>query len=284
MKPLRQYFFYAFILFFFVVFNIHAYAENRATLILNSSGKVLHEKNAQKKLYPASLTKLMTVYLIFEGLKHGNLSFNKKLVVSKKASRMQPTKLGLKRGEKISVRDAATGMLVKSFNDSTVVLAEGFAGSEQKFVKIMNRRARQLGMSDTHFENASGLHHPKQITTAYDMAKLAMALMRDFPEYYYLFSVNSFLFKRSFYKNKNYVKKHLVGVEGMKTGYTSNAGWNIVTTAKRGGIRLIGIILGGATYHARDHTMMRLMNKYFAKIGRVWVNRPARMRNHNPLL
>ena len=163
------------------------------------------------------------------------------------------------------MRDAAIGMLVKSFNDSAVVLAEGSAGSEQKFVNIMNKRARQLGMSDTYFKNASGLHHPKQVTTAYDMAKLAMALMRDFPEYYYLFSVNSFLFKRSFYKNKNYVKKHLRGVEGMKTGYTSKAGWNIITTAKRGGVRLIGIVLGGSTYRARDRTMMRLMNKYFAK-------------------
>lgn len=269
MSNLRQYICYSFILIYLVVFGLHAQARNRATLILSSTGKVLHEKNAQKKLYPASLTKLMTVYVIFEGLKYGNLSFSKKLVVSKRASRIQPTKLGLRRGEKISVKDAVLGMLIKSFNDSAVVLAEGFAGSEKKFVKIMNKRAKQLGMYNTHFENASGLHHPKQITTAYDMAKLTMALMRDFPEYYYLFSVNTFPFKRLFYRNRNYVKKHLAGVEGMKTGYTSNAGWNIITTAKRGGVRLIGVILGGSSYFSRDRTMIRLMNKYFARVSRI---------------
>lgn len=254
---------------YIVIFGSHVHARSRATLILSSSGKVLHERNAQKKLYPASLTKLMTAYVIFEGLKYGQLSFNKKLVVSKKASRIEPTKLGLKRGEKISVKNAVLGMLIKSFNDLAVVLAEGFAGSEKQFVKIMNKRAKQLGMYDTHFENASGLHHRRQVTTAYDMAKLAMALMRDFPEYYYLFSLKSFPFKRSLYRNRNYVNRHLVGVEGMKTGYTSKAGWNIVTTAKRGGIRLIGVILGGSSYFSRDRTIIRLMNRYFARVRRM---------------
>jgi serine-type D-Ala-D-Ala carboxypeptidase (penicillin-binding protein 5/6) len=269
MRVLKKYFFYSFVLFLFVIINFNVYARNRATLIVNSSGRVLHAKNAKKKLYPASLTKLMTAYLVFESLKHKKLSFNTKLVTSRQASSMPPTKLGLKRGEVILLRDAIMGMLIKSFNDVAVVLAEGVAGSEKKFAKIMNKRAQQLGMTDTRFANASGLHHRRQVTTAYDMAKLTMALMRDFPEYYHLFSINSFLIKRSFYKNKNYVKKKLPGVEGMKTGYTSKAGWNIVTTAKRRGARLIGVILGGSTYLARDRTMINLMNKYFAKLGRL---------------
>ncbi|NRA74081.1 MAG: D-alanyl-D-alanine carboxypeptidase [Rickettsiales bacterium] len=270
MRFLKQYIFYVVILLHLVVCSLHVHARNRATLILSGSGKILHEKNAQKRLYPASLTKLMTAYVVFEQLKYNKVPFNKKLTVSKKASRVEPTKLYLKKGEKISVRDAVIGMLVKSFNDSAIVLAEGLGnGSERKFVKIMNKRAKQLGMHDTHFENASGLHHPKQVTTAYDMAKLAMALMRDFPEYYHLLSLKSFPFKRSFYRNRNYVKKNLVGIEGMKTGYTSKAGWNMVTTAKRKGVRLIGIVLGGSSYFSRDRTMMRLMNKYFAKIHRL---------------
>ena len=269
MMAIKKYNFYSFILFLFIGINLNVYAWNRATLIINSSGKVLHAKNAQKKLYPASLTKLMTAYLIFEALKYKQLTFNTKLVASKRASSMPPTRLGLRQGEKILLRDAIMGMLIKSFNDAAVVLAEGVAGSETKFANLMNIRAKQLGMTDTRFENASGLHHPRQVTTAYDMAKLTMALMRDFPEYYHLFSINSFLIHRSFYKNKNYVKKTLVGVEGMKTGYTSKAGWNIVTTAKRKGSRLIGVILGGSTYLSRDLTMINLMNKYFAKIEQI---------------
>jgi D-alanyl-D-alanine carboxypeptidase (penicillin-binding protein 5/6) len=263
----KKYISYIFILFLAISLALYVRAETRATLILNDSGKILHDKNGQEKLYPASLTKLMTVYLIFEALKHGKLSFDTKLVTSHRASSMPATKLGLRVGEKISLRDATMGMLIKSFNDSAVVLAEGLEGSEEKFAEKMNERAKQLGMSDTHFENASGLHNPRQVTTAYDMAKLTMALMRDFPEYYHLFSVNSFIFKRSFYKNKNYVRAKLAGVEGMKTGYTSKAGWNIVTTAKRKGTRLIGIILGSNECSHRDRTMISLMNKYFAKLG-----------------
>jgi D-alanyl-D-alanine carboxypeptidase (penicillin-binding protein 5/6) len=258
---------YIFMAFYFLTASFYAQARDTAALILSSSGKVLHDKNGHKQLYPASLTKLMTVYLIFESLKHGKLTFNTKLVTSRHASFMPASRLGLRAGETISLRDAVMGMLVKSFNDSAVVLAEGVSGSEAKFAELMNKRAKQLGMTHTHFRNASGLHHPAQVTTAYDMAKLTMALMRDYPEYYHLFSVNSFLFKRSFYKNRNHVKAHLVGVEGMKTGYTSKAGWNIITTAKRKGTRLIGIILGGRTYLQRDRTMMQLMNKYFAKLG-----------------
>jgi len=268
MRFLKRYIFYVFIVFQFVAPCVHAQARSHSTLILSGSGKVLYEKNAKKKTYPASLTKLMTIYLIFEALKQGKMLFKTRLTTSEKASRMPSSKLGLKRGEAISIREAILGLIIKSFNDVAVVLAEGGSGSERNFVRVMNQRARQLGMNDTYFANASGLHHPNQITTAYDMAKLTMALKRDFPEYYHLFSVNSFFFKRAFYKNENYVKKHLVGVEGMKTGYTSNAGWNIVTTAKRGDTRLIGIILGGNTYLARELTMMKLMDQYFARVRR----------------
>jgi D-alanyl-D-alanine carboxypeptidase (penicillin-binding protein 5/6) len=247
-----------------ITLGLSSYANVGASLVLTPCGRVLHEKNSHKKLFPASLTKLMTVYLVLEGIKQKKLSFNTQFVTSRNASYMPASRLGLREGDKISARDAILSLLVKSCNDVAVVLAEGFAGSEAKFVKIMNEKSRVLGMHDTHFRNASGWHHPNQITTARDMAKLAIALMRDFPEYYHMFSVNSFLFKRSIYKNSNHVRKHLKGVEGMKTGYTSHAGWNIVTTARRGATRLIGVVLGGSSNVTRDLTMMKLMDKYFS--------------------
>jgi D-alanyl-D-alanine carboxypeptidase (penicillin-binding protein 5/6) len=217
----------------------------------------------------------MTVYVVLEGIKQKKLSFNTQFIASRNASYMPASRLGLREGERISARDAILSLLVKSCNDVAVVLAEGFAGSEARFVKIMNEKSRALGMHDTHFRNASGWHHPEQITTARDMAKLAIALMRDFPEYYHMFSINSFLFKRSIYKNSNYVRRHLKGVEGMKTGYTSHAGWNIVTTARRGGTRLIGVVLGGSSNVTRDLTMMRLMDKYFALTSFRAANQPG---------
>ena len=232
-------------------------------LVLNHYGQTLYEKNADTKMFPASLTKLMTVYVVLEAVKQGKLSFNTQLVTSKNATSMPASKLWLKEGDHISVREALLSLLIKSCNDVSVVLAEGYSGTEDRFAKLMNAKAVELGMYNTHFENASGWHHPDQVTTAHDMAKLILALVRDFPQYNYLFSINSFLYKQSLYKNTNPVRRNLKGVDAIKTGYTNPAGWNIVTTARRGNTRLVGVILGENSHFARDRNMLKLMERYF---------------------
>lgn len=237
----------------------------KAKLVVTDSGKVLYGKFANLLLYPASLTKVMTIYLAFESLRKQQFAANSELLISRKASAMRSSKIWLTPGDTISMKDAVLSLIVKSANDSAVVVAENISGSEKAFVKKMNIRAKQLGMKKTNFMNASGWHHPRQYTTAYDMAKLAIAIKRDFPEYYHLFSRVSFYYKGNFFRNHNYVIEDLYGAEGMKTGYTSKAGWNIITSTRRGGTTLIGVILGGQSYQARDKEMMRLMNLYFKK-------------------
>ena len=261
---LQRFIFYCLILFQFIATGFDSNATINAALVLNHHGQPLYEKNAYKKMFPASLTKLMTLYLTLEAIKNKKLSFDTKLVTSRNAALMPPSKLGLKQGEHIAIREALLSLLIKSCNDVSVVIAEGLAGNETNFVRLMNAKSVQLGMNDTHFENASGWHHPSQVTTAYDMGKLILSLIRDFPQYNYLFSINSFLYKRAIYKNDNFVRRHLKGVDAIKTGYTSPAGWNIATTARRGNTRLVGVILGGSTHYVRDSAMLKLMDKYFA--------------------
>jgi serine-type D-Ala-D-Ala carboxypeptidase (penicillin-binding protein 5/6) len=237
-----------------------------AALIVDGHGNVLYKKNAGVEMYPASLTKLMTIYLTFDAIQKGQISFDSKFKVSKKASRMPRSKLHLRQGEYISVREVLLSLIIKSANDSAVVAAENLAGSEAKFAIMMNEQAAKLGMSHTHFSNASGWHHPTQKTTAYDMARLAIALKRDFPQYYPMFAQCSFLYKNSIVRSHNHVLQSLQGACGMKTGYTSKAGWNIVTSATRGNINLIGVIMGGDSYRSRDLKIMQLMNKYFEEL------------------
>jgi len=234
-----------------------------AALVVDGDGNVLYKKNAGVEMYPASLTKLMTIYLAFDAIEKEQVSFDSKLKVSKKASRMPRSKLHLRQGENISMREALLSLIIRSANDSAVVVAENLAGSEPKFVTAMNEQAIKLGMSHTHFSNASGWHHPGQKTTAYDMAKLAIALKRDFPQYYPMFAQSSFFYKNSIIRSHNHVLHSLQGACGMKTGYTSKAGWNIVTSATRGDVSLIGAILGGDSYRSRDQKVIQLMNKYF---------------------
>jgi len=235
-------------------------------LIINEKGNVLYQKNAKNIMYPASLTKMMTIYIVFDAVKKHKLSMDSKIVVSGRAARMPATKLGAGKGERITVKDAVLSLIVKSCNDIAVALAENTGGTEEKFVVEMNKTAKMLGIHNTTFANASGWHHPKQVTTAYDMARLAIALKRDFPEYYHLFSKSSFYYRDTFYKNHNYVTNHLHGAEGLKTGYTSKAGWNIVTAATRHNQCLIGVIMGGRTPVERDVKMIRMMNDHFDKI------------------
>ena len=244
-----------------------AFASRKETcLIITDNGKVLYQKNANSIRYPASLTKMMTIYLVFDAIKQKKIYMDSSIIVSRKAANMPPMKLGVGKGAKIKIRDAILSLIVKSSNDIAVALAENIGGTEAKFVIEMNKTAARLGMKNTRFTNASGWHHSKQVTNAYDMARLAMALRRDFEEFYYLFAKSSFFYKNTLYKNHNHVTNNLDGAEGLKTGYTSKAGWNIVTAATRNNKRLIGVIMGGRTSMERDVKIMRLMNDHFNKI------------------
>lgn len=215
----------------------------QTSLVLDGkTGKVLHAVNAQKKIYPASLTKVMTIYLMFEALQSGKLSLDDKFYVSHNATKALPTKLYLVAGEKISVLDTIYALTMRSANDAAVAVAENMAGSEKKFARLMTIKARQLGMKDTNFTNASGWHDPKQYTTAVDLAKLTMAVKQNFPEYYKLFSQNSFVYKGKTINTHNKVAVTYPGAEGLKTGYHIPAGCNLITTASRDGKSLVAIV------------------------------------------
>lgn len=227
------------------------------------TGNVLHSENATHKVHPASLTKMMTLYIAFSDLKNKKISMHTMLPVTKQAQKAKPCKLGLVAGQNISVGDAVMALIVKSANDVAVTVAEGLGGTEEQFAKKMNATAKSLGMHNTHFTNASGWHHPHQLTTAVDMAKLGLALRRDFPEYYPLFKKTSFTFKGKVIKGHNHVLAQYVGAEGLKTGYHVPAGFNVVTTASRNGKSLIGVVMGGETAKTRDKKMMTLLDKHF---------------------
>ena len=230
------------------------------------TGTVLYQKNAGKYRYPASLTKLMTLYLTFEAIETGRLSLGKRIRVSSNAASQSPSRLGLKRGQRISVKDAAMSLIVKSANDSAVVLAEAIGGTESDFALLMTRKAKALGMRHTIFRNASGLPNSRQKTTAYDMTRLAMALKRDFPKYYPWFAKKEFRYKGRRVVSHNRVLKKYRGATGLKTGYIRASGFNIVTTAKRGNRELIAVILGGKTAKHRDRYTMKMLDRGFAKL------------------
>ncbi|MDG1437136.1 MAG: D-alanyl-D-alanine carboxypeptidase [Rickettsiaceae bacterium] len=227
------------------------------------SGKILHSRNAKSKIYPASLTKVMTIYLIFEALDSGKLRLNQSFYVSKYATEALPSKLYLKHKERITVRDTILALTVKSANDAARVAAENIAGSEAKFARLMTIRAKQLGMTNTNFTNASGWHDPKQYTTAVDMAKLTIAIKRDFPKYYSFFNKSSFNFKGKTIKGHNKVTETYPGAEGLKTGFHTPAGCNLITTATRGNKSLVGVVTGQKTSLIRDKKMVKLLDAHF---------------------
>ncbi|MDX1916703.1 MAG: D-alanyl-D-alanine carboxypeptidase family protein [Rickettsiaceae bacterium] len=241
----------------------------QSILILDSdTKKILVNKNASKYVYPASLTKLMTLYITFEDLKSGKLRLGDKILVSSKAQNIAPSKLGVKSGEFIKVEDAINALIVKSANDISIALAEHIGGGvEQIFVKRMNKTARNLGMQSTNFENPHGLHHPNQKSTAIDLAKLTLAIKNNFPEYYDLFNQDSFYYENKLVKGHNKVTSKYEGAEGMKTGYTNASGFNLITTAKRGDKSLIGVLTGYPSANLRDKTMMALLDKKFEDYG-----------------
>ncbi|MGD9878599.1 MAG: D-alanyl-D-alanine carboxypeptidase family protein [Reyranella sp.] len=234
-------------------------------LILDaSSGQELYADRPDEPRHPASLTKLMTIYMAFSALDSGRLSLGDGLPVSITALNTPPTKVGLQPGGRIAVRDAIMALVTRSANDAAVAIAETLAGDEATFAQQMTQKARQLGMKSTIFRNASGLPNSEQITTARDMARLAHALMRDYPHYYGIFSVQSYPFRGRILENHNRMLGTYEGADGLKTGYTVASGFNLVMSAMRDNRRLIGVVMGGNTAGMRDRIMAELMDRGFA--------------------
>ena len=235
-----------------------------AALVINlSNNKIIFASDHLKRIYPASLAKLMTLHILFSELDKGSISMSTKFVASSNAAKKPASKLYLTAGEKITVHDAILGLIVKSANDVAVVVAENIAGSEEKFSKKMNIAAKKLGMRNTKFQNASGLHHVNQYSTAYDMLKLTKALRQKFPQYYHFFSKTSFSFKGNTIYGHNKLTSNYPGAEGLKTGYTGKSGFNLITVAKRNGNRVAAIVVGENSSRSRDTKMEKLLDNAF---------------------
>lgn len=240
-----------------------AHAGQAAIVVDATSGRVLGQVNADARNYPASLTKMMTLYLTFRELKAGRLTLEDRLPVSRWAADKAPTKLGLRAGQTISVEDCILGMVTKSANDAATVVGESIGGSETGFAEMMNAQAALLGMSGSHFDNASGLPDPKNVSTARDLVTLGMALYRDFPQYAHYFSVKEFTFNGQLVKGHNHLMDRYPGMDGLKTGYTGASGFNLASTAVRDGHRLFAVVLGGRTAAKRDDLMASLLDAGF---------------------
>ncbi len=236
-----------------------------AIVIDESSGKVLYEARADAIRFPASLTKMMTMYMAFEALQSGKINKASRVPISKRAARQPASKLYLKASDSLSVDEALSALAVKSANDVAYAMAEFLGGSEPEFARAMTRKARSLGLSSTTFRNASGLPDKRQVTTARDMAKLGVILRKQFPQYFYYFKKNSMTFRGKKIRGHNRVLLQMKGADGIKTGYTRASGFNLVTSAKAPRGRVIGVILGENTSKVRDRHMIQLIKKYGQK-------------------
>jgi D-alanyl-D-alanine carboxypeptidase len=239
-----------------------------ASVVIDAaSGRVLYARSADQLRHPASLTKIMTLLLVFDALRDGRLKMDDKITFSPRASAAEPSKLGLRPGQTIAVRDAIYALVTKSANDVAVAVAEHLGGSEPAFARMMTARARELGMRRTVFRNASGLHDPGQVTTARDMARLAQVVIVHYPEYYPYFSTRSFSYRGATYGTHNHLMKTYPGMDGMKTGFISASGFNLAASAVQGNRRLIGVVFGGRTAQARNDTMAAILDKSFGRVG-----------------
>nr|WP_258733826.1 D-alanyl-D-alanine carboxypeptidase [Ancylobacter mangrovi] len=225
-----------------------------------NTGKVLHQDDADSLRHPASVTKVMTLYLLFEQLEAGKLRLNSQLKVSSYASKQQPSKLGVKAGSTIQVEDAIQALITRSANDVAVVIAENISGSVPEFARLMTRRAHQLGMSRTNYVNPNGLPDKRQLTTARDLATLGRAIQERFPTYYKYFEERSFMYHGVAIRNHNRMLGRMKGVDGIKTGYTNASGFNLLTSVKRDGRYVIAVVLGGRSAASRDNRMVALLN------------------------
>jgi D-alanyl-D-alanine carboxypeptidase len=245
-----------------------AFAKYAAIVVDADTGTVLHARNADTLNYPASLTKMMTLYMLFDAVEQGRFTLQSDLKVSARAAGMSPTKLGLPPGATIRVDDAIQALVTKSANDVAAVVAENLAGSESKFAAQMTEKARAIGMRRSTFKNASGLPNDKQRSTARDMAILAKRLMLDFPQYYHYFGRTEYAHAGVAMRTHNNLLLSYQGADGIKTGYTVASGFNLVSSAHRDGKRLIGVVLGGKTARSRDAHMADLLDAGFAKLAK----------------
>ncbi len=236
----------------------------KAYLLMDyDSGAVLAEKDADKRVEPASLTKMMTSYIVAHELDAGKIHLDDKVLISKKAWKMPGSKMFIEVGKKVPVRDLIKGMIVQSGNDATVALAEYIAGSEDVFVQLMNQWAKKLGMTHTHFANSTGLPDPEHYTTARDLTKLARALIHDFPDHYAWYKEKVFTYNGIRQYNRNKLLWQDPSVDGIKTGHTQSAGYCLVASAKRDGMRLISVVLGTDSASRRVSESQKLLNYGF---------------------
>ncbi len=238
-------------------------------VIINAkNGLVIAESKSNVVTYPASLTKVMTLMLVFDALDKGLLKLDQKLLISHRASIMPATKVGLKAGDTITVEDAIQALIIHSANDAAVVIAENLADSEASFVRLMNEKAKKIGLIQTTFGNASGLPHFKQVTTAADMGRLSLTLIREYPEYYRYFSKKSFTYHNRQFFTHNSLLKEYDGADGLKTGYIRASGYNLITSAQRGNNRLVVVVMGARSSALRTKQMIRLLNMGFKEINK----------------
>ncbi len=230
-----------------------------------NTGKVLHAAHVSEPRYPASLTKMMTLYLIFEEMQRGKLTYSTRIKISKQAASAPPSKIGLKPGQDIALINVIKALVTKSANDISVAIAEHIAGSEAKFAELMTKRARQLGMHGTTFRNASGLPDTAQVTTARDMLTLALHLYDDFPKQFRHFSLRSFTYRGKTYRSHNTLMKSFKGMNGIKTGYTRASGFNLVSSVRQRGRHVMAVVFGGKTAASRNAHMRGLLKRGLTK-------------------
>ncbi|MFN8702331.1 MAG: D-alanyl-D-alanine carboxypeptidase family protein [Rhodospirillales bacterium] len=245
--------------------SMPAQARYASIVVDFETGRVLSEQGADERRHPASLTKMMTLFLIFEALDQKKITLDQRWNVTAFAAGQSPTKLGLEEGDRVRVRDVILGLVTRSANDAAVVAAEGLGGTEPRFAEMMTRRARQLGMSATVFMNASGLPHDQQITTARDMATLGRELIRQYPHHYHYFSTTEFSYEGRQFANHNRLMRWYEGADGIKTGFIRASGFNLVASAMRDGRRIVGAVIGGPNPSERDQYMGKLLDAGFER-------------------
>ena len=248
---------------FWMICVSSAHAKYASFIINENTKRIYHNANADTRNYPASLTKIMTLYLVFDALKSKKISMSSKFKVSKRATRQPPSKLNLSAGSNITVKNAILALVTKSANDVATVIAENLGKSERNFARLMTRKAKKLGMTRTTFRNASGLPNRGQLSTARDMATLGIAIRKNHPKFFKLFKTKSFIYKGVKYTNHNNLLGSYSGTDGIKTGYTNASGFNLVASVERNGQRIIGVVFGGKKARSRDKHMVTLLNKYF---------------------
>jgi len=248
---------------FWMICVSSAHAKYASFIINENTKRIYHNANADTRNYPASLTKIMTLYLVFDALKSKRISISSKFKVSKRATRQPPSKLNLSAGSNITVKNAILALVTKSANDVATVIAENLGKSERNFARLMTRKAKKLGMTRTTFRNASGLPNRGQLSTARDMATLGIAIRKNHPKFFKLFKTKSFIYKGIKYTNHNNLLGSYSGTDGIKTGYTNASGFNLVASVERNGQRIIGVVFGGKKARSRDKHMVTLLNKYF---------------------